>query len=123
MNETLSWWAKRVGPVIAMDASDVDRSLLEKSDITDGLPLLAESDCGEESMYEEAPVKPRISDPVKYFLSIGVGIVLGVVLNIFNVGDDMVTIVTMPGALFIRALQCAVIPVCNATFCIKSLNV
>lgn len=96
--------------------SDIDKSLLEKSDLTDGFPLLADSDCEEESMYEETQVKPRISDSVKYFVSIAVGITFGVVLNIFNVGDDMVTIVTIPGALFIRALQCAVIPVCNSNY-------
>jgi hypothetical protein len=53
---------------------------------------------------------PKISAPVQYFISIILGILFGILLNFLNVNDDTVSIVTIPGALFLRALQCTVIP-------------
>lgn len=56
------------------------------------------------------PEKKIINLPFRYGVSIVAGIVFGIVLNILKSSDDVVTIVTIPGALFLRALQCAVIP-------------
>lgn len=52
----------------------------------------------------------QISPPVQYLLSITFGILLGILLNYLNVNDDTVMLITLPGALFLRALQCTVIP-------------
>jgi Na+/H+-dicarboxylate symporter len=51
------------------------------------------------------------SEPAQYFISIATGIIAGITLNVVGVSDKLVTIVTLPGNLFLRALQCAVIPV------------
>jgi hypothetical protein len=53
---------------------------------------------------------PKISAPVQYLISIVAGILFGILLNFLNVNDDTVSLVTIPGALFLRALQCTVIP-------------
>lgn len=49
-------------------------------------------------------------DTTKYAISIVVGIVFGVVLNSANAGHVFSSIITIPGPMFLRALQCAVIP-------------
>lgn len=51
------------------------------------------------------------SEPVQYFISISLGIVAGITLNIAGASSDLIIIATLPGNLFLRALQCAVIPV------------
>lgn len=50
------------------------------------------------------------SEPMKYFVSISIGIFAGALLNLFHASDGVVTLSTIPGQLFLRALQCAVIP-------------
>jgi hypothetical protein len=57
-----------------------------------------------------APPPPKISVSVQYFLSILFGILFGILLNFLKVNDDTVSLITLPGALFLRALQCTVIP-------------
>jgi hypothetical protein len=50
------------------------------------------------------------TDAAKYSLSIGFGIVFGIILNISPADEDFTTLITLPGQLFLRALQCAVVP-------------
>ena len=52
----------------------------------------------------------RISTPIQYLISILIGILFGILLNVFNVKDNIVILCTLPGSLFLRALQCTVIP-------------
>lgn len=52
----------------------------------------------------------KCNEPVKYFISITLGIIAGAVLNILNASSGVVTLSTVPGDLFLRSLQCAVIP-------------
>jgi Na+/H+-dicarboxylate symporter len=49
-------------------------------------------------------------EPMKYFISISLGILAGAILNLMHASDGVVTLSTVPGQLFLRALQCAVIP-------------
>lgn len=49
-------------------------------------------------------------DTTKYAISITVGIVFGVILNAAEAGHVFSSLITLPGPLFLRALQCAVIP-------------
>lgn len=55
--------------------------------------------------------KPQVRNiPLRYLVSILIGIGFGILLNVVSASDGVVTIVTLPGELFLRALQCAVIP-------------
>lgn len=45
-----------------------------------------------------------------YLVSILAGALLGVVLNVGGAGETLSSLLTLPGPMFIRALQCAVIP-------------
>jgi L-cystine uptake protein TcyP (sodium:dicarboxylate symporter family) len=56
------------------------------------------------------PPPPKISVSVQYFISIISGILFGILLNYLKVNDGVVSLITLPGALFLRALQCTVIP-------------
>mmetsp|Transcript_10806 Transcript_10806/g.16437 ORF Transcript_10806/g.16437 Transcript_10806/m.16437 type:complete len:570 (-) Transcript_10806:236-1945(-) len=49
-------------------------------------------------------------DSSKYMTSISLGIIFGIILNISGAGHVFSSLVTLPGPLFLRALQCAVIP-------------
>jgi hypothetical protein len=49
-------------------------------------------------------------EPMKYFVSITLGIIGGAVLNLLHASQGVITLSTVPGPLFLRALQCAVIP-------------
>ena len=53
-----------------MEKSGIHNPLLDASDLRDEIPLLDESDCSE-SLYEVPTKKSRISEPVKYIISIG----------------------------------------------------
>lgn len=60
--------------------------------------------------------KPKVwykREPLQYLMSIGAGLGAGIALNVFGASDDVITLSTLPGNLFLRALQCAVIPVSN----------
>lgn len=50
------------------------------------------------------------TDAAKYSVSIGLGIVFGIILNVSQADADFTSLITLPGPLFIRALQCAVVP-------------
>lgn len=50
------------------------------------------------------------SDASKYSLSIGLGILFGIILNITQADHTFSILITLPGQLFLRALQCAVVP-------------
>ena len=49
-------------------------------------------------------------DTTKYAISISLGIVFGIILNAAGGGHVLSTLITLPGPMFLRALQCAVIP-------------
>jgi Na+/H+-dicarboxylate symporter len=49
-------------------------------------------------------------DTSKYAISIVAGIVFGIILNAAEAGHVLSTLITIPGPMFLRALQCAVIP-------------
>lgn len=50
------------------------------------------------------------TDASKYSLSIGIGIVFGIILNVSSADNTLKILITLPGQLFLRALQCAVVP-------------
>lgn len=51
---------------------------------------------------------PCLNEPMKYFISISLGIAGGAALNLLHASKGVVTLSTVPGQLFLRALQCAV---------------
>lgn len=73
------------------------------------IPLLNETDY---SLLSDTQITTgkKLSSPTQYFISIILGICFGIILNYFNINDNIVTLCTLPGSLFLRALQCAVIP-------------
>lgn len=78
-------------------------------------PLLTEQDKEMQSEASDGSGTPvegrrRVSEPAQYLISITLGIAFGMMLNVLGADDDTITIATIPGALFLRALQCAVIP-------------
>jgi L-cystine uptake protein TcyP (sodium:dicarboxylate symporter family) len=85
-------------------------STFVSEDNSDIVPLLNEQELSVLSESALGPPPGGISEPSKYFIGITLGIILGVVLNILNVNHDYIGIITLPGALFLRSLQCAVIP-------------
>ena len=50
------------------------------------------------------------TDASKYSLSIGCGIIFGILLNLLVIDVNITKLITLPGQLFLRALQCAVVP-------------
>lgn len=56
------------------------------------------------------PDARKQNGPMRYLLGIIGGVCFGIGLNLLRASDDVVTVVTLPGGLFLRALQCAVIP-------------
>ena len=54
--------------------------------------------------------KFRTKATYQYVLAIAFGIVYGFILNSARAGHSVTTILTIPGPLFLRALQCAVLP-------------
>ena len=50
------------------------------------------------------------SESSKYVFGIVSGIVFGILLNAASAGHILSTLLTIPGPMFLRALQCAVIP-------------
>lgn len=55
------------------------------------------------------------TDATKYSLSIGFGILFGIILNVTHADHDFTALITLPGQLFLRALQCAVVPMMSVT--------
>jgi hypothetical protein len=55
------------------------------------------------------------TDATKYSVSIGFGIVFGIILNISHADHDFTSLITLPGQLFLRALQCAVVPMMSVS--------
>jgi hypothetical protein len=55
------------------------------------------------------------TDATKYSLSIGLGILFGIILNVTHADHDFTSLITLPGQLFLRALQCAVVPMMSVT--------
>lgn len=46
----------------------------------------------------------------QYLLAIIFGIIYGIILNAAGAGTVVTTVITLPGPMFLRALQCAVLP-------------
>jgi Na+/H+-dicarboxylate symporter len=55
-------------------------------------------------------VKLRTKVTFQYLLAITLGITYGIALNALHAGHTVTTITTLPGPLFLRALQYAVLP-------------
>ena len=86
---------------------ETDRESVRKSEI--GLAV----ESGDEDSNSNSSVKRgwcQCSEPMKYFVSISLGIIAGAILNIVSASSGVVTLSTVPGQLFLRSLQCAVIP-------------
>ncbi len=49
-------------------------------------------------------------DASRYSISIGLGILFSIILNLSHADQTFSTLITLPGPLFLRALQCAVVP-------------
>ena len=45
-----------------------------------------------------------------YLVSITLGCIFGIVLNVSGASETVSILLTLPGPMFIRSLQCAVIP-------------
>lgn len=90
-------------------------SLLSESD-HESVPRASEVmqiESGDEVDELEGKNKPYFSEPMKYFISISLGIAGGAALNLLHASKGVVTLSTVPGQLFLRALQCAVMKRCN----------
>lgn len=72
--------------------------------------LLANDGANEEEDEAQEEERGGMSTPGKYAVSIVAGIAFGISLNLLKASSGVVTLSTVTGNLFLRALQCAVIP-------------
>ena len=60
--------------------------------------------------FRELLIKFRTKATYKYLVAITFGVSFGIVLNVARANNTVTTLLTIPGPAFLRALQCAVIP-------------